>query len=97
MIRKSRNTKVSKPRKTYSPDTIAQVALNQVDHATKLSHLGSGLTQLSMNIGDIITQFNKVNLEMSTRIQTLESRCAELDRLICSPKSSSNDKSDVLN
>jgi hypothetical protein len=63
--------------------TQTQLAVNQVDFTNRLNALTQMFGGLAHNFEDMISQVNNANNIMAKRVQALESRCAELDSIIC--------------
>lgn len=75
-----------------------QIALNQVDQSNRIHQVQSTLNVLAQNMDSVVTQVNKANHELARRIEVLESRCEEIDRLLCKDKIVTNpDPSSSIN
>ena len=83
---KKPTTKKRSIRKVLVSDDLVsttQIALNQVEQTNRLHQVQSTLNVLAQNMDSIVTQVNKANHELARRIESLESRCEEIDKLLC--------------
>jgi len=58
--------------------TMARLALNQVEHADRISQIGGALNVIATQIGEIINSSNKANQVIARRIETVEATLRQI-------------------
>lgn len=62
--------------------TVVRLAMSQIELMEKFCNAERTMTQITNGLNDIITNFNKANHELAKRIQTLESKCEDLEKIL---------------
>lgn len=64
--------------------SIAQLAFVQIDLTNKVNMLSNSINNLAQGLNSIVEQENRVTMDLAKKIQALECRVDELDKLILS-------------
>lgn len=74
-----------------------QLALVQLELTNKVNAISIGYGSLAKNFEDVVIQVNKTSYEFAKRIQVLENRCNELEKLVCKDLPKDEEKLDDFN
>lgn len=60
----------------------AELTSHLLDHSSKIYSLERGLFNTSNSFQELVNTINKVNLEISKRVQAVEARMGELEKML---------------